>query len=85
MKLAAKAEVGFRLTTSQNGEYHITIPKHDPLKVGAFCAILNDVSKHFSIDRDDLIKRLFKAGDNTYCLHLTGVNLQSGVLYCLPG
>lgn len=48
-----------RLTTSQNGEHHITIPKHDPLKVGTFSAILNDVSKHFSIDRDDLIKRLF--------------------------
>jgi predicted RNA binding protein YcfA (HicA-like mRNA interferase family) len=48
-----------RLTTSQNGQHHITIPFHDPLKVGTFSAVLNDVAKHFSISREDLIKRLF--------------------------
>lgn len=48
-----------RLTTQQNGEHHITIPQHDPLKVGTFSAISNDVAKHFLISRDDLIKRLF--------------------------
>ena len=25
-----------RLSTQQNGEHHITIPQHDPLKVGIF-------------------------------------------------
>lgn len=48
-----------RLTTRQNGEHHITIPLHEPLKVGAFSAILNEVAKHFLISRDELIKRLF--------------------------
>ena len=48
-----------RLTTHQNGEHHITIPQHDPLKVGTFSAVLNEVAKHFLISRDDLIKRLF--------------------------
>jgi len=48
-----------RLTTQQNGEHHITIPHHDPLKVGTFSAVLNDVAKHFLISRDDLIKQLF--------------------------
>ena len=48
-----------RLTTKQNGEHHITIPLHDPLKVGTFSAVLNEVAKHFSISREDLIKRLF--------------------------
>jgi predicted RNA binding protein YcfA (HicA-like mRNA interferase family) len=48
-----------RLTTQQYGEHHVTIPQHDPLKVGTFSAVLNDVAKHFSISRDDLIKRLF--------------------------
>ncbi|MDD5265716.1 MAG: type II toxin-antitoxin system HicA family toxin [Methylococcales bacterium] len=48
-----------RLTTQQNGEHHITIPHHDPLKVGTFSAVLNEVAKHFLISRDDLIKRLF--------------------------
>ena len=44
-----------RLTTQQNGEHHI----HNPLKVGTFSAVLNEVAKHFLISRDDLIKRLF--------------------------
>ena len=48
-----------RLTTQQNGEHHVTIPRHDPLKVGTFSAVLSDVAKHFSMSRDDLIKRLF--------------------------
>lgn len=48
-----------RLTTQQNGEHHVTIPRHDPLKVGTFSAVLDDVAKHFSMSRDDLIKRLF--------------------------
>ena len=29
-----------RLTTSENGEHHVTIPKHDPLRIGTFAAIL---------------------------------------------
>lgn len=48
-----------RLTTPQNGEHHVTIPQHDPLKVGTFSAVLNDVAKHFSMSREELIKRLF--------------------------
>jgi predicted RNA binding protein YcfA (HicA-like mRNA interferase family) len=48
-----------RLTTHQNGEHHVTIPQHVPLKVGTFAAVLNDVAKHFSMSREDLIKRLF--------------------------
>lgn len=48
-----------RLTTRQHGEHHVTIPQHDPLKIGTFSAILNEVAKHFSISREELIKRLF--------------------------
>ena len=28
-----------RLTTQQNGQHHITIPNHDPLKIGTLSAI----------------------------------------------
>ncbi|MFZ2452464.1 MAG: type II toxin-antitoxin system HicA family toxin [Methylovulum miyakonense] len=48
-----------RLTTQQNGQHHITVPLHDPLKVGTFSAILNDVAKHFLISRDELLQQLF--------------------------
>jgi predicted RNA binding protein YcfA (HicA-like mRNA interferase family) len=48
-----------RLTTQQNGEHHITIPKHNPLKIGTLSAILNDIAKHLEISRDELINNLF--------------------------
>jgi predicted RNA binding protein YcfA (HicA-like mRNA interferase family) len=48
-----------RLTTIRNGEHHITIPRHDPLKIGTFSAILNDIAKHLEISRDELVDNLF--------------------------
>jgi predicted RNA binding protein YcfA (HicA-like mRNA interferase family) len=48
-----------RLTTTEGGEHHVTIPRHDPLKLGTFAGILHDVAEHFAIERDDLLKRLF--------------------------
>ncbi len=48
-----------RLTIDQPSQHHITIPAHDPLKVGTLSGILNDVSRHLKITRDDLLQRLF--------------------------
>lgn len=48
-----------RLTTSDRGQHHVTIPNHDPLKVGTLVGILGDVAAHFEISRDELIQRLF--------------------------
>lgn len=47
-----------RLTTEQNGTHKITIPMHNPLRVGTFAGILDDVSKHLEIDRDELLNKL---------------------------
>jgi predicted RNA binding protein YcfA (HicA-like mRNA interferase family) len=48
-----------RLTTQMRGQHHITIPEHDPLRVGTLAAILSDVAAHFEISRDDLLEELF--------------------------
>ena len=48
-----------RLTTTENGEHHITIPAHNPLKVGIVSAILGDVAIHVKIAKESLIKELF--------------------------
>lgn len=48
-----------RLSTQQCGEHHLTIPNHNPLKIGTLSAILSDVQKHFELNRDDLLKKLF--------------------------
>ena len=47
-----------RLSTSQNGVHHITIPAHNLLKTGTLSAILNDVTQHFDLSRDELVNRL---------------------------
>ena len=48
-----------RLTTQQSGEHHITIPRHNPLRIGTLNAILRDVSDHLKISRDELRDSLF--------------------------
>ena len=48
-----------RLTTEQQGQHHITIPHHDPLKIGTLSAILADVAAHFGKSRDTLVQELF--------------------------
>jgi predicted RNA binding protein YcfA (HicA-like mRNA interferase family) len=48
-----------RLTTEKSGQHHITIPYHDPLKIGTLSAILAEVASHFGISRDELIQKLF--------------------------
>lgn len=48
-----------RLTTSQNGEHHITIPNHEPLKIGTLSSIINDIAKHLEKSKDELMKELF--------------------------
>ena len=48
-----------RLTASEREQHHVTIPNHDPLKVGTLAGILSDVAVHLDISRDELIRRLF--------------------------
>jgi predicted RNA binding protein YcfA (HicA-like mRNA interferase family) len=48
-----------RLTTTQNGEHHVTIPVHDPLRIGTLSSILTDLSSHFGLTRDQLAEQLF--------------------------
>jgi predicted RNA binding protein YcfA (HicA-like mRNA interferase family) len=48
----------YRLTTTQNGEHHVTVPRHDPLRLGTLAAIIDDVAEHFGISRNELIARI---------------------------
>jgi predicted RNA binding protein YcfA (HicA-like mRNA interferase family) len=48
-----------RLTTQQRGEHHITIPRHESLRVGTLNGILKDVAQHLGIERDQLVDALF--------------------------
>jgi predicted RNA binding protein YcfA (HicA-like mRNA interferase family) len=49
-----------RLTTSESGQHHVTVPNHTALRLGTLSAILADVAAHLAITRDELVERLFK-------------------------
>ena len=48
-----------RLTTQKEGEYHITIPNHSPLKIGTLSAILSDIALHLKMTKEELMQELF--------------------------
>jgi predicted RNA binding protein YcfA (HicA-like mRNA interferase family) len=48
-----------RLTTKENGIHHITVPNHNPLKIGTLSNILSDMADHFQISKKELLEKLF--------------------------
>ena len=48
-----------RLTVDLPAPHRITIPAHDPLKLGTLSAILADVAAHQKVSREELLERLF--------------------------
>jgi predicted RNA binding protein YcfA (HicA-like mRNA interferase family) len=48
-----------RLTTTQQGEHHVTIPRHGSLRVGTLSAILSDVAEHLGTPKAELVETLF--------------------------
>jgi predicted RNA binding protein YcfA (HicA-like mRNA interferase family) len=49
-----------RLTSATHGEHHITIPNHDPLRIGTLAAILDSVAAHHGLTREVLLHQLLK-------------------------
>jgi predicted RNA binding protein YcfA (HicA-like mRNA interferase family) len=47
-----------RLTLTGDPQHHVTVPLHDPLRLGTLAAILADVAAFHGIDRDELMRRL---------------------------
>ena len=49
-----------RLTRISHGkEHNITIPEHQPVKVGTLSAIIKDIARHLEKEPSELIKELF--------------------------
>jgi predicted RNA binding protein YcfA (HicA-like mRNA interferase family) len=50
-----------RLSRSVKGsEHQITIPNHNPIKIGTLNSILNDISEHLKLSKQDLVDKLFE-------------------------
>jgi len=48
-----------RMTTEVGGEHHVTVPLHNPIKIGTLNSILRAVGEHARLEREDVIRRLF--------------------------
>lgn len=49
-----------RLTTKVRGEHHVTIPCHDPLRIGTLRSILKDVADHAGMDLDSFLQSVLQ-------------------------
>ena len=47
-----------RLTTQVDGEFHVTVPDHSPLKIGTFKGILKIVALHHGLTIEALLQKL---------------------------
>jgi predicted RNA binding protein YcfA (HicA-like mRNA interferase family) len=48
-----------RLVTTSNGEHHLTVPNHNPIKLGTLSSILGDVALHFKLSKEEVAQKLF--------------------------
>ena len=47
------------VTTMENGEHHIAIPNHNPIKIGTFNSIIALVAQHFRLTKNQVLDKLF--------------------------
>ncbi len=49
-----------RLTTNTPEQHHITIPRHNPLRIGTLSAICSDIALHQQRSKEDILRELFE-------------------------
>lgn len=49
-----------KLTTTLNGEHHITIPDHHSLKLGTLHGILVDLAAYHQMDKLEVLRTVFR-------------------------
>jgi predicted RNA binding protein YcfA (HicA-like mRNA interferase family) len=60
-KITRQTGSHMRLTSTSKGvEHHITVPEHKPLRVGTLSSILNEIADYLEIERQELVKELFR-------------------------
>lgn len=48
-----------RLTTYRNGEHHITVPNHHPIRLGTLSFVINEIASHFQKSREEMAHEIF--------------------------
>ncbi|MBM3407068.1 MAG: type II toxin-antitoxin system HicA family toxin [Betaproteobacteria bacterium] len=57
-KVSRQTGSHIRMTTESPSQHHVTVPAHDPIRLGTLSAILADVAEHQKISREALLMRL---------------------------
>lgn len=47
-----------RLTTTQGGQHHVTVPRHSPIKLGTLTGILKAVAAHHKKSLEQVVQTL---------------------------
>jgi predicted RNA binding protein YcfA (HicA-like mRNA interferase family) len=66
---ASLSKIGYEITRqkgshirlsckTKNGVHHITVPNHNPIKIGTLSAILSEIATTLGIDKNELIEKL---------------------------
>lgn len=48
-----------RVITKENGEHHITIPNHNPIKLGTLSSIIGELGLHFNKTKEEIAREIF--------------------------
>ena len=51
-----------RIRTREHGEHSITIPDHNPLRLGTLAGIMKDVAEHFDTSEEEALARIRGGG-----------------------
>jgi hypothetical protein len=46
------------MTSTVQGEHHVTVPNHRPIKVGTLRSVLKSVAEHHGLTVDELLRDL---------------------------
>ena len=57
-KVSRQTGSHIRMTTESPSQHHVTVPAHDPIRLGTLSAFLADVAEHQKISREALLMRL---------------------------
>ena len=47
------------IQTEESGQHLVVVPNHNPIKVGTLNGIIGDVADHFSLSKEEVIRKLF--------------------------
>lgn len=47
------------VTTQRNGQHHLAIPNHNPIKMGTLNGIVSRVAIHFNMSKQEAFRELF--------------------------